>query len=127
MTYNSDKSHRDLFRGSQDVLILSVLADGQRYGYAIQKQLHLLSGQTVLAGALYPLLHRMETQGLIRADWDDSSARRRKWYELTDAGRIQLRRAAADWQAYLARLQSLVLPAVRRVASQTAPSRQVKA
>ena len=108
---------RDLFRGSLRVMILSTVADGRQYGYAIQKQLKHFAGQTLPAGTLYPLLHRLEAEGLIRATWDHTTARPRKWYELTDLGRAHLRRSAADWQAYLARLQSLVLPAVRRVAN----------
>jgi DNA-binding PadR family transcriptional regulator len=118
MTTHDDKTHRDLFRGSLDVMVLAVLADGRQYGYAIQKQLKRHSGQTIQAGSLYPLLHRLESEGLIAATWDKSSARERKWYELTPAGQKKLRKSATDWQAYIARLQALVLPAVRRVASQ---------
>ena len=118
MTYSNDKSQRDLLRGSLDVMVLAVLADGQQYGYSIQKQIKLHSGQTIQAGSLYPLLHRLESEGLIAATWDKSSARERKWYELTPAGEKKLRKSAADWQAYIARLQGLVLPAVRRVAAQ---------
>ena len=110
-----DKARRNLFRGSLDVLVLSVLVDGQQYGYAIQKKLKEAGGQTIQAGSLYPLLHRLESEGLIKATWDRSSARERKWYELTATGKRHLRKSAADWQAYLARLQALVLPAVRQV------------
>ncbi|MFI4860058.1 MAG: PadR family transcriptional regulator [Phycisphaerales bacterium JB063] len=113
-----DKARRDLFRGSLEVLVLSLLADGRAYGYAIQKRLKQAGGQTVQYGSLYPLLHRLEADGLIQATWDRSSARERKWYELTAAGKRELRRSAADWQAYLARLQAQVLPAVRNIASQ---------
>lgn len=113
-----DKYKRDLFRGSLDVMVLAVLADGKQYGYSLQKELKLSSGQSIQAGSLYPLLHRLEAQGLITATWDTTTARERKWYELTAAGQKKLRKSAADWQAYIARLQGLVLPAVRRVAAQ---------
>lgn len=118
MSTPAEKSHRDLFRGSLDVMVLSVLADGRQYGYAIQKKIHLHSGQTIQAGSLYPLLHRLESDGLVVATWDKTSARERKWYELTPAGAKKLRKTAADWQAYIARLQGLVLPAVRQIAAQ---------
>ena len=80
---------RDLLRGSLDLMVLSVLADEARYGYMIQNQLRDVSqGRVELkAGTLYPLLHRMEADKLIRSKWDDSTGRRRKWYELTAAGR----------------------------------------
>ena len=110
-------AYRDLFRGSLDVLVLSVLADGRQYGYAIQKQIRLLTGQPLQPGTLYPLLHRLESDGLVESTVDHSSARQRKWYALTDRGRATLRRSAAEWQAAIARMQALVLPAVRRVAA----------
>lgn len=116
--FDPDKYKRDLFRGSLDVMVLSVLAEGKAYGYAIQKQLKQSSGQSIQAGSLYPLLHRLEAEGLIKATWDTTTARERKWYELTATGQKKLRKSAADWQAYIARLQALVLPAVRRIASQ---------
>ena len=108
--------HRDLFRGSLEVLLLSVLTDGPRHGYGIQKQLRLTTNQPLTPGTLYPLLHRFEADGLIRADWDRTTPRPRKVYALTEAGRARLRRAAAEWQATIARLQAQVLPAVRRIA-----------
>lgn len=113
-----EKYKRDLFRGSLDVMVLAVLADGKQYGYSLQKELKRSSGQSIQAGSLYPLLHRLEAQGLIAATWDTTTARERKWYELTAAGQKKLRKSAADWQAYIARLQGLVLPAVRRAAAQ---------
>lgn len=116
--HDPEKYKRDLFRGSLDVMVLAVLCDGRQYGYSIQKQIKLSSGQSIQAGSLYPLLHRLESDGLIKATWDKSSARERKWYELTAAGEKKLRKSATDWQAYIARLQGLVLPAVRRIAAQ---------
>jgi len=108
---------RDLFRGSIEVLVLSVLADGPLHGYAIQQQLKRTLGQTLPVGSLYPLLHRLEADGLIAAEHTTHRGRARKVYRLTDTGQQHLRRRAADWQGYIAQLQSLVLPAVRRVAA----------
>ena len=110
--------HRDLFRGSLEVLLLSVLTDGPRHGYGIQKQIRLTTNQPITPGTLYPLLHRFEADGLITADWERTTPRPRKVYTLTEAGRARLRRAAAEWQASIARLQAQVLPAVRRIANQ---------
>lgn len=112
----SDKSRRELFRGSLEVLVLAVLADGRQYGYALQKRVHAASGQTLKAGSLYPLLHRLEADGLLTSTRDTDTGRERNWYALTPAGRGRLKTAAADWQAAFARMSGLVLPAVRRVA-----------
>ena len=50
----NDKSRRDLFSGSLDVMVLAVLADGKQYGYSIQKRVKEASGQMIKAGSLYP-------------------------------------------------------------------------
>ncbi|MEM7627428.1 MAG: helix-turn-helix transcriptional regulator [Planctomycetota bacterium] len=121
MSNLDEKSRRDLFRGSLDVMVLAVLADGKQYGYSIQKHVQHASGQTIKAGSLYPLLHRLETDGLIVATWEEDTGRPRKWYSLTPAGERKFRGAVADWQAMFARMQSLVLPALRHVTNHPAP------
>jgi PadR family transcriptional regulator, regulatory protein PadR len=106
----SDRFDRDLMRGSLDLMVLSVLAEGAMYGYLIQKRLRQASGQRVRldAGTLYPLLHRLESDKLIRARWDDSAGRRRKWYELTAAGRRSLSQQAAQWKQYAGYMRRLL-------------------
>lgn len=100
----------DLMRGTLDLMVLGVLADGPQYGYSIQQRLREASrGQVnAQAGTLYPLLHRLEQEGLIRARWDDDSGRRRKWYELTRSGRAQLKRQAQQWHEYAACVRRLL-------------------
>ena len=115
MTGLNDKSRRDLFRGSLDVMVLAVLADGKQYGYSIQKRVKEASGQMIKAGSLYPLLHRLEADDLVKATWESDTGRDRKWYTLTAAGQRQLKATAADWQAAFARMSALVLPALRQV------------
>ena len=99
--------------------MLSVLADGPLHGYAIQQQLKLSLGQLLPVGSLYPLLHRLESESWITSTETSHRGRDRKVYTLTHNGQKHLRRAAADWQATIAQLQSLVLPAVRRVAAKS--------
>jgi DNA-binding PadR family transcriptional regulator len=98
----SEKFERELLRGSLDLMVLSVLAGGKQYGYLIQKHLRESSGQRVdlQAGTLYPILHKLEDERLIKSSWDDSTGRKRKWYELTAAGRKQLHSQAAEWMDY---------------------------
>lgn len=118
MLINAPQTRRDLFRSSTELLLLATLADGPAHGYAIQKQLKHAVGQTLPIGSLYPLLHRLAADGLIAAEHTTHRGRARKVYRLTDTGQRHLRRSAADWQGFIAQLQSLVLPAVRRVARQ---------
>lgn len=110
----ADRFERELMRGSLDLMVLSVLADGANYGYFIQKRVREASGQTVKleAGTLYPLLHRLEASGAIRSKWDDSTGRKRKWYELTAAGRRRVRSQAAQWNHYVSCIQQLLVPAL---------------
>jgi PadR family transcriptional regulator len=109
----SGKFQRDLIRGSLDLMVLSVLAGGKKYGYLIQKEVREVSAARVdlPAGTLYPLLHRLEDDGLVRAAWDDSTGRERKWYELTAGGRKRLVSQAQEWSDYAACIRQLLAAA----------------
>ncbi len=110
----------DLIHGATDLLVLSVLAEGRAYGYAITKQLAARSEGTVrlTPGVLYPLLHQMEKQGLVKAEWDavksetgnSKRGRQRKWYKLSAKGRRRLKQRVAAHRAYQQLIESF-LPA----------------
>ncbi len=111
----AERFNSELLRGSLDLMVLSILADGPQYGYSIQQRLREASDSLVdmQAGTLYPLLHRLEGDKLVRCRWDDSTGRRRKWYELTAAGKSRLQQQAVEWQQYvdcLGQLLAQVLP-----------------
>ncbi|MEE9129238.1 MAG: PadR family transcriptional regulator [Phycisphaerales bacterium] len=111
---------KDMWRSSADLVVLSVLADGPRYGYAITKQVAAQSSDSIrlTPGVLYPLLHQMERQGLVNAEWDtvksetgDSKrGRQRKWYKLSAKGRRRLKQRVAAHRAYQQLIESF-LPA----------------
>ena len=111
----TEKFQRELLRGSLDLMVLSVLAGGAKYGYLIQKQIRDASGKQVdlKAGTLYPLLHRLEAERLIRSRWDDSTGRRRKWYELTAAGNRRLKQQAQEWRRYADCIGQLLAPVLK--------------
>ena len=98
----TNKFEADLMRGSLDLMMLAILERGTQYGYSIQKQLREASGEKIKmsAGTMYPLLHRLENEKLIRSRWDDSSGRRRKWYLLTAKGKKRLEKQASQWNQY---------------------------
>ena len=108
-----DKFQRDLLRGNLDLMVLSVLSRTAKYGYLIQQEIRDASrGRVDLpAGTLYPLLHRLEAEKLIRSSWDSATARKRKWYELTAAGRKQLQQHARDWESFAECMTRLLAPA----------------
>jgi len=118
-----DEFQRDLMRGSLDLMVLAVLADGALYGYLIQKKVRESSGETVKlnAGTLYPLLHRLEAAGAIRAKWDRSTGRDRKWYELTAAGRRRLESHAQQWHDYARCIRQFLQPAITAMTARPSP------
>jgi PadR family transcriptional regulator, regulatory protein PadR len=92
---------KDLVAASATPLVLAILAEGESYGYAIIKRVGELShGQVQWTdGMLYPVLHRLERNGLVAAKWGSSeSGRRRKYYRLTKDGRAQLDAERKRWQ-----------------------------
>ncbi len=111
-----DTIESELLRGSMDLMVLSALAQGPKYGYLLQKTLSESSQQQIKLspGTMYPLLHRLEDAGLIGSRWDDSTGRRRKWYELTAKGQKKLVHQAHLWQQYAACISRLLesIPAI---------------
>jgi PadR family transcriptional regulator, regulatory protein PadR len=92
---------KDLVAASATPLVLAILSEGESYGYAIIKRVAELSGGRLrwTDGMLYPLLHRLERNGLVKAFWGRSeTGRRRKYYRLTRAGEAQLDRQRRQWQ-----------------------------
>ena len=92
---------KDLVAASATPLVLAILAEGESYGYAIIKRVGELSRGHVqwTDGMLYPVLHRLERNGLVAAKWGSSgSGRRRKYYRLTKEGRAQLAAERKRWQ-----------------------------
>jgi PadR family transcriptional regulator PadR len=111
------KFNPELMRGSLDLMVLSVLASGSKYGYLLQQELRTASRGLVdaQAGTLYPLLHRLESDKLIRCTWDDSTGRRRKWYEITGPGRKRLTAQAREWHEYAECLRAMLAPVLDEV------------
>jgi PadR family transcriptional regulator PadR len=92
---------KDLVAASTTPLVLAILAEGESYGYAIIKRVRELSGGHLqwTDGMLYPVLHRLERNGLVAAKWGSSeSGRRRRYYRLTKQGRTELAAERKRWQ-----------------------------
>ena len=92
---------KDLVAASAAPLVLAILREEESYGYAIRKRVDELSKGEIewTDGMLYPVLHRLERGGLVRARWGTSEAgRRRKYYRLTEAGASELERQQRQWR-----------------------------
>ena len=91
---------KDLMAASSTPLVLGILAEGESYGYEIVKRVDELSGGRIqwTDGMLYPLLHRLEHQGSLKSVWRTAdTGRRRKYYQLTAAGRKALAAQKKQW------------------------------
>ena len=91
----------DLLQGTLDLLILRALMDEARHGLGVSKRIMQITGQTfdVKPGSLFPALHRLEERGWVRSAWGESDNRcRAKFYQLTAAGRRQLKQETAAWE-----------------------------
>jgi PadR family transcriptional regulator PadR len=93
---------KELVAASSRPMVLSILAGGESYGYEILQHVTTLSrGQVEWSdGMLYPVLHRLEGDGLVKSRWETAdSGRRRKYYRLTARGRKQLAHDRSSWLA----------------------------
>ena len=93
--------NKDLVAATSTPLVLAILAEGDSYGYAILKRVRDLSGGELewTDGMLYPVLHRLERSGLVKARWEKTdTGRRRKYYRVTEAGLEQLADERRQWR-----------------------------
>jgi len=91
----------DLLQGTLDVLVLKTLDLEPMHGWGIAQRIQQVSQSVfeVNQGSLYPALHRLEEQGLVKASWRASENNRQaKYYELTRLGRKQLSDETENWQ-----------------------------
>ncbi len=97
------KIDKSLLSGSTPMLVLSLLSDGDKYGYEMIETLAQRSDDTfqLKEGTLYPLLHNLEKEKLVSAYTKTApSGRERKYYTLTKLGREQLEYKQAEWQLF---------------------------
>src|SRR5687767_14032149 len=98
-----------LLQGTLDLLILRVLALQPMHGLGISRRIAQVTNGTfqVKPGSLFPALHRMEEAGWLSAAWGESeNGRRARYYQLTRAGRKQLREETEHWARISAAMAS---------------------
>jgi len=91
-----------LVAASTEPLILSLLSEGESYGYELIQKVKRLSGEKIqwTDGMLYPVLHRMEREGWIASRWGESeSGRKRKYYSIKQDGKNALKDQREQWVA----------------------------
>lgn len=102
----------DLVQGTLDLLVLKILAIEPLNGWALGQRLLQVSGDIlqVSDGSLYPALHKLEQEGLIKGDWRASENNRRaKFYSLTRDGQRHLHRETAQWERVSAAITRVLM------------------
>ena len=100
----------DVLKGQLELVLLALLRDSPRHGYAIIKELReRTSGEfDVLEGTLYPALHRLEQAGFVKSRWATAAGRRRRVYELTRKGSKALAEQESEWRKFARTLNAVL-------------------
>jgi len=102
----------ELIRGSVVPIVLSLLEERARYGYEIVKVVDARTNGLLQwrEGTLYPTLHRLEGQGLVRAKWQAAeTGKQRKYYHITRKGKAALATRRSEWQQFATAVNGLLM------------------
>ena len=100
----------ETLKGHLDGLVLATLADGPAHGYAVIEELKKRSGGAfdLPEGTVYPVLHRLEAEGLLASAWSTESGRKRRVYRLTRRGRSSLTGRRREWQLFAGAVEAVL-------------------
>ena len=116
--YSAAMLSKELVAASTVPLVLSILGEGESYGYALIQRVRALSGGGIewTEGMLYPVLHWMEDEDLIEAEWREAeTGRKRKYYRLRKEGRKALQDEQQQWLTVHETLTKLWKPQPRLI------------
>ncbi|MBA4258778.1 MAG: PadR family transcriptional regulator [Chitinophaga sp.] len=102
-----------LYKGCLEPILLRLLKDnGRMYGYQMTQMVkEITKGElSITEGALYPLLHKLEEQGIVETETEMNGNRMRKYYSLTKAGKKQTTIAMDEMKAFMQSLEFIVNP-----------------
>ena len=99
----SGRIRTQLLKGTTTLLVLTVLREGELYGYEIAQRIRDKSGGAFIPseGSLYPALHALEADGALEANWREGDrGPRRRYYKITETGLGMLEEHAQEWAAF---------------------------
>jgi len=102
-----------LYKGSLTTIIMKLLVENNRmYGYEItQKVKEITKGElNITEGALYPALHKLESEGILDVEMEKVDNRVRKYYKLTESGQKETINRLAELEEFIRNMQSIVNP-----------------
>lgn len=91
-----DKLRLELRRGALPLAVLAQLRE-EHYGYSLRKRLNA-KGLDIDEGTLYPLIRRLEKQGLLNSEWRDDKKRKKRYYQLSELGKSVLSLLIGEWK-----------------------------
>ncbi len=100
----------DELKGHLDGLILAVVAREPMHGYAVIEALKARSGGALALpeGTVYPALHRLEADGMLRSEWSTASGRRRRVYRVTRRGGKELGATRERWRRFAGTIEAVL-------------------
>ena len=106
----TESRRTQMYKGVLELALMSLLSEGAQYGLRILDQLRDEAGLDLAEGTLYPLLHRLEKAGLIKAEWrhEAQASHPRKYYGLTEAGAADLNDQRQVWLNLTHRLNAFL-------------------
>jgi PadR family transcriptional regulator, regulatory protein PadR len=113
LNYNQTMISKELLKGSLKSIVLKLLSENDRmYGYEItQKVEEITNGQVKLTfGALYPILHKLETDGAVHTESEVYNNRTRIYYKLTKTGKSMAKEKIKELQEYIEMMGTLINP-----------------
>ena len=101
--------HRELKKGSAELLVLSLVEDQPRHGYDLCQLIERRSDGALRfkAASLYPLLYRLERRGWIKGRWVETGGRRRRFYRITAEGRKVVAAQREGWEAFVQAIRQI--------------------
>jgi len=102
---------RELLKGNTESLLLCIISHQPTYGYQIAKELERRSNGyfQFKEGTLYPALHRLERENLIRGNWEIlPTGQRRRYYYITEKGKQVLEKRLAVWQDFSSAVKAVI-------------------
>lgn len=96
------KINKELAKGSTTMIVLEMLKNENMYGYQLIKKLSEKSKNVfeLKEGTLYPILHGLEEKNLITSYWDETTAKKRKYYAITEKGKKTLKDKKEEWKIF---------------------------
>ena len=95
---------KELLKGSIVTIILAMLGRESMYGYQLIKEIerHSAGVFAFKEGTIYPILHQLESRGMVESYWTgEEGSRQRKYYRVTDKGQLYLKERRIEWNTFL--------------------------